>query len=152
MIISASSKGLDLKGKTAQLSLNGGIKIGEFEITGPGEFEISGTSIVGTPIGEGTLYNLQMDDMGVLFPVGLTEVPTDEQLDQLMPSDILIVEAAPAEVVSKLIQKTDVSQIVVGGNADVEKLKLSGATKATSLKIDKRSLPEGEPVTTIITF
>lgn len=150
MTITASSKGLELKGKTAQVSLNGGIKISEFEISGPGEYEISGTSIVGTPIGEGTLFNLQMDDLGVLFPVGITEVPTDEQLDGLPTSDILIVETVPAAVVSKLIQKTDVSQIVVGRSANVAELKLANATKVASLKIDKRSLPEGEPAAVII--
>lgn len=109
-------------------------------IEGPGEFEISGTSIVGvatyrgkekTPeSGRNVAYVIELEDMRVGHLGAIGHVPTPEQLEALTDVDILLVpvgggeslDATPAaETVSMIEPKI---AIPMNFKTDIDKAKL----------------------------
>lgn len=109
-------------------------------IEGPGEFEISGASIVGvttwrgkerTPeSGRNVAYVIELEDMRIGHLGAIGHVPTSDQLEEMSNVDILLVpvgggeslEAPPAAETVSLIEPKIV--IPINYQTDVEKTKL----------------------------
>ncbi len=151
MIISATASGFEIKDKTISVRLEKSIKIADFVIEAPGEYELQGTEIVGLQLGEGTLFRLVIDDVAFVYPLLLSEAPTDEQLKDFGSVDVLIADDLTAPVYQALVQNTNVREMIIhSGLVDADALKLKGETMA-SVKLDQRSLPEGEPKVILLT-
>lgn len=65
MEISFSKREIRIKGKQAAVNINSGqVKVGEFVVPGPGEYEISGITVIGLA---GNVYRLNVDNVSILY-------------------------------------------------------------------------------------
>jgi len=72
-----------------------------FVVTGPGEYEIKGTGIIGLPSfhdnekgksrGANTIYNMEMDGVHIAHLGDLGEMLTDKEIEELGSVDILLI-------------------------------------------------------------
>ena len=139
-------------------------------LDGPGEFEVSGASIIGvttyrgkekTPeSGRNVAYVIELEDMRIAHLGGIGHVPTSDQLEEMGNVDILLVpvgggdslDAPPAAETVSLIEPKLVIPMNYKTDADKEKLdpldrflKEMGAQKAEShakVTVTRSSLPE----------
>lgn len=139
-------------------------------ITGPGEYEISGISIVGVPSfhdssegaqrGRNTIYNILIDGINVVHLGDLGHLLSEEQLSQIDNIDILLVPVGgnytiDAETAAKVVAQVE-PRIVIpmhyglpGTKAEIAGpepfLKEMGAENITpvpKLSVTKDKLPE----------
>lgn len=106
-ITSFETGGFKIKGKVATVfcSLNG-IKIDDFVIDGPGEYEVKEVTVFGTAAGGKTVYNITIDGVRICYTekeINKTEVvdillmpgKIDEAITQLEPKIVILLEGSP---------------------------------------------------------
>lgn len=91
-------KSFKLKGRTASvITLAPGFRVEEdkkakMDITEPGEYEVSGVSIIGISSKEGSVFVLEMDGLRIAFLGKDYDGLSDEKVSQLGSIDIVIIE------------------------------------------------------------
>ncbi len=84
------------------------IKIDDFVIAGPGEYEVKGVTVFGTAVGEKVAYNMVIDGVRVCYTEGqinktdivdilLMPAKIDEAIIQLEPK-VVVLSKGPAEI------------------------------------------------------
>ena len=101
------------------------------EVSGPGEFEVRGVSILGLPAGEANLMRVEVDDIRVLSTGRLRRQLTEDEIDALGHVDVLVVpvgggDALNAVEASKLVNAVEPAIVVparyrsTGGGTEYE--------------------------------
>jgi L-ascorbate metabolism protein UlaG (beta-lactamase superfamily) len=60
------------------------------EISGPGEFEVGGVSVLGVPAGEVTVMRVEVDDVRVVAAGRLSRLLSEDEIDALGHVDVLV--------------------------------------------------------------
>lgn len=91
------------------------------KITGPGAYEIKGIAVTGVSVyhdkkqgeerGRNTIYNIEIDGVNVVHLGDLGHELTESQLDELGPSDILLIPVGGVYTIDAKDASTVVSQI-----------------------------------------
>lgn len=139
-------------------------------ITGPGEYERAGVSVVGAPVyhdssqgserGKNTIYHILIDGINIVHLGDLGHLLTDEQISQIAACDILMIPVGSvytidAEVAAKVVAQFE-PKIVIPMHYKIEGLKVDlegvepflkemGAENITplpKLSVTKDKLPE----------
>jgi L-ascorbate metabolism protein UlaG (beta-lactamase superfamily) len=87
------------------------------EVSGPGEFEIGGVSILGLAAGETTVMRVAVDDVRVVLAGRLRRQLTEEEIDSLGHVDVLVIpvgggDALGAIDAAKLVNAVEPSIVV----------------------------------------
>lgn len=82
-----------IKAKNATVTIGDNITIAESEkvISGPGEYEIKGVSIVGVDAKDTTLYRIDLDGLTLLYAGNLEKKLTESQLKEIGEIDIAFI-------------------------------------------------------------
>lgn len=143
----------EIKSKEAILTLDGGIKVGDIEISSPGEYEIGGIFITGIASLEQTIFTLEVEDMNLCFLAKLQKPLTTEALDEIQNIDILFLPVGGegtlgAKEASSLLQKIDPKVVIpIYLEDEAAFLKEEGEAnprREKVLKIVANQLPEEE--------
>lgn len=94
---------------------------GPIEISGPGAYEIKGVAVTGVSVyhdkkqggerGANTIYNIEIDGVNVVHLGDLGHELTESQLDELGPSDILLIPVGGVYTIDAKDASSVVSQI-----------------------------------------
>jgi L-ascorbate metabolism protein UlaG (beta-lactamase superfamily) len=87
------------------------------EVSGPGEFEIGGVSILGLAAGETTVMRVAVDDVRVVAAGRLRRQLTEDEIDSLGHVDVLVIpvgggDALGAIEAAKLVNAVEPSMVV----------------------------------------
>jgi L-ascorbate metabolism protein UlaG (beta-lactamase superfamily) len=87
------------------------------EVSGPGEFEIGGVSILGLAAGETTVMRVAVDDVRVVLAGRLRRQLTEDEIDSLGHVDVLVIpvgggDALSAMEAAKLVNAVEPSIVV----------------------------------------
>jgi L-ascorbate metabolism protein UlaG (beta-lactamase superfamily) len=87
------------------------------EVSGPGEFEIGGVSILGLAAGETTVMRVAVDDVRVVVAGRLRRQLTEDEIDSLGHVDVLVIpvgggDALTAIEAAKLVNAVEPSIVV----------------------------------------
>lgn len=107
MDISTTGKnGYKVKGKNALLTVEDGkVKIDRekpFIVDSPGEYEVEGISIIGIQDSVGKIYIVELDNVRVSFIDGVGEKLTPEQVEEIGPIDIVVLQNLNQEVAKQV--------------------------------------------------
>lgn len=147
MIITATADGhCNIATKSAKLTLNNQIVVGERVIPGPGEYEVSDIFIESLP----DVSILHAEEMTFVVLQRGKRALTDKEMEHLESVDLLFVhvdsEAADElEKVTKLANQIEPRVLLLLGITDVQKFeRVEGqiASVVDSLKITRKDLPE----------
>lgn len=106
-ITSFETGGFKIKGKLATVFCSpSGVKIDDFVIDGPGEYEVKEVTVFGTAAGEKTVYNITIDGVRICYAekeINKTEVvdillmpaKIDEAITQLEPRVVIFLKDGP---------------------------------------------------------
>jgi len=117
-----------------------------FIVDAPGEYEISGVSILGRKSKETVIYIIDMDGLRLVHLGNLRWKLEEEQLEEINGVDVLFVPVEAAEVVSQVEPKIVVP---MGYKSPDNFLKLMGVEEVkpvSKLLISKEGLPEERQV------
>lgn len=87
----ADQKLFKIKTKTAQVSVGETVAVGDFKIDGPGEYEVSGVSVIGVACGPVTTYIVEAEGVRVCLIGKVSEKLTAEQLVGVGSIDIALI-------------------------------------------------------------
>lgn len=101
------------------------------EVSGPGEFEVRGVSVLGVPTGGVTVMRVTIDDVRVVSAGKLTRQLTEDEIDALGRVDVLVVpvgggDALGAADAAKVVHALEPAIVVparysaTGGTAEYE--------------------------------
>jgi L-ascorbate metabolism protein UlaG (beta-lactamase superfamily) len=87
------------------------------EVSGPGEFEIGGVSILGLAAGETTVMRVSVDDVRVVLAGRLRRQLTEDEIDSLGHVDVLVIPVGGGDALSaieaaKLVNAVEPSIVV----------------------------------------
>jgi len=89
MTISYQGQGkFTIKSKDATILLGETIKVGERQLPGPGEYEISGVEVEGLDDG---IFLIRTEDVFLLYLSRINRVPTTQELEAANVADILFI-------------------------------------------------------------
>lgn len=149
MTITASTPGaLQIRTKNGLISLGDQVKVGDFALDGPGEYEIGGVEIFGV----GRLYIFEIEEMRLAYLDKLNRPLIDLEQEAASDVDILLLPVGGGDVLDAKGALSIISQldprIVIPMYYDdlTEFSKEEGVTPEhlDSLKISKINLPETE--------
>lgn len=93
----------------------------ELKISGPGEYEVGGVSITGVATyhdtekgaqrGKNTVYNISVDGLNIVHLGDLGEKLTEEQIDEIGSTDILLVPVGSVYTIDAKVASDVVSQL-----------------------------------------
>lgn len=94
-ITSFDAGGFKIKGKNALVICSpANLKIDDFVIDGPGEYEVKGVTVFGTAIEKSVVYNITIDNIRICY--------TEKQINKTEVVDILLMPARIDEVITQL--------------------------------------------------
>ncbi len=149
MIISASHPGaLNIRTKKSPITLSDQVQIGEFTLSGPGEYEVSGIEVLGV----GQLYIFESEDMRLAYLDKLNRPLSTEEQEAATDVDILFVPVGGGEVLDTkgaiaVINQLDPRIVIPMHYHDISDFSKQEGIKPEqidSLKITKAELPENE--------
>ena len=82
-----NTKNFKLKTKTTTVVTGDKFMVGEFEITGPGEYEVNGVSVVGTPRG----FVIEADNLRICLITKTDAKLSDSEVEEFGSIDITLV-------------------------------------------------------------
>jgi hypothetical protein len=109
----------------------------------PGEYEVKGTMVTGIPVGEGTAYVIQSEQIKIGLLTNATDQLSAEALEQLSELDALAIAAEGYEVIGKLEPK----YVIPLGSGEalkkfLDELGASAVESQPKIKITGRDVPE----------
>lgn len=72
------------------------------EISGPGEYEISGISVIGVSIDQKNIFIIEAEKLRIAFLTEHTTKLTSEHIDQIGSIDVLIMPTSQASIISEI--------------------------------------------------
>lgn len=108
-ITSFDSGGFKIKSKLATVICDpANLKIDDFVINGPGEYEVKGVTVFGTAVEGKTVYNLTIDDVRVCYTEG-----------KINKTDIVDVLLLPEKIDEAIIQLEPKVVVLLKGTAEI---------------------------------
>ena len=120
----------DPKGPTIE-SLNGG----KLTLTGPGEYEVSGISIIGIPINEETVFIYEVDKLRICHLGNLIKKLPENKLALLGDVDVLLLFVGSQSV--EIIQQIESQYVIPFGYKNQEEL--DKFLRESGLVVEKKS-------------
>ncbi|MGB9706838.1 MAG: MBL fold metallo-hydrolase [Microgenomates group bacterium] len=117
-----------------------------FVLPGPGEYEISGVSILGRRWGKTIIHIIETDELRLVHLGSLRRKLSEEELEEVNGVDVVFVPAEAGEVVFQIEPKI---AIPMGEKSPADFLKTLGAEETkplSSLIITSKNLPEERQV------
>jgi hypothetical protein len=149
MIISAPSvETIQVKTKNGTITLGSRVKIDDFTLAGPGEYEVAGIEAIGI----GRLYTFDVEEMCLAYLDKINGPLTNEEQDAVTNVDILFVPVGGGDVLDgkgalQVITQVDPRIVIPTYYDDIESFsKEEGVTLESidSLKIARTNVPETE--------
>ena len=128
MKISKTDGGYNFTSEQATGSLiNGVMKVDSQELDWSGEYEISGVMITAMQLNQQLIYLWQAEKINLLWLGNATNLPTDEQMETIGNTDVLLVDAGNSEISvknwHKLIEQIEPRLVLlIGENAQTTDL------------------------------
>ena len=142
----------ELKAKDAEIFIDQSVKIGDYDFSGPGEYEKSGVILNGIADAENTIYLLTVEDMKICHLGRLSHDLSEDEAKQIGDVDILFLPlgaegSAELKIALKVLSKVDPRIVVPMLYADLSEFKKSEGVvdnELDILKIRKIDLPQEE--------
>ena len=140
----------EIKLKEATIFLGYNVKIDDFDLPGPGEYEKKGISVFAIPDQNNTINVVHAEDMTLCHLGRLTHELTEDEAKQIGNIDILFLPLGDDSTLAlkaalKVLSNVDPRVVVPMLYTDIEEFKKSEGTVAGEfdvLKIRKADLPE----------
>ena len=147
-INSPATETIQIRTKDAVISLSHEVKVGDFSLNGPGEYEISGIEITGV----GQIYLFSAEDMRIAYLDKLGRALNDQEQELIGDVDILFIPIGGGEVLDckaaiQVINQIDPRIVIPMYYDEVDTFsKEEGIVPefVDSLKISRSTLPETE--------
>lgn len=147
MIINFASRDkLTIKSKNATITLDGKVMVGDFSISGPGEYDVNGTQVEVQSLVAGLASFVYVEDMVITHITNLEQELT--KIKGVSDTNILVVDLKSNDTADKLksiIKSLEPSYIyLLGAGKTAEFIAQLGiiTEKCKSLKVTLSSLPE----------
>ena len=147
MIINFISRDkIAIKSKNAIITLDGGVAVGSFKISGPGEYDIDGVQVEVQPIKAGLASFIYSEDMVITHITDLQQELT--KIKGISDTNILVVDLKSDDTVEKLkpiIKAIEPSYLfLIGAGKTTEFITQLNLTieKVKTLKVTASSIPE----------
>ncbi len=139
-----------IKLKDAVIDLGYQVRIDDFLLPGPGEYEKKGISVFSIPDRENTIHIVHAEDMSLCFLGKLTHELTEEEAKQVGDIDILFLPLGDEGTLElkkslKVLSSIDPKVVIPMLYTDIEEFKKSEGIadgEFELLKIKKAELPE----------
>ena len=135
-----------LKIKNDSVTLGDGVKIGDYQVTGAGEYDIANIQCEAKALEKALLYFVRAEDLTITF---LSDVDTSViKVDEASKTDILIVDvrsnAEAADLKNILKQLEPGYLFLIGSGNSPELVKSLGlpSYESSTLKVTRSSLPQ----------
>lgn len=112
----ADSKTFKIKTKTASVTVGGTIMVNQFVIDAAGEYEVSGVSVVGVPVGKSVFYVVEAERMRIAVAGKSGEKLPAESLSELGSIDIILIPTdMDAKIAVEIVRQIDPWVIIPSG-------------------------------------
>jgi hypothetical protein len=105
-IFTVGKSGFKIKGKSAVAVVDHGEVVLErekpFKITEPGEYEVSGISVIGVQDETGKIYVIEMDNLRIAYLENINHKLTEKQIEEIGPVDIAICPVLNSDLLTQV--------------------------------------------------
>lgn len=139
---------LALTSRSVKVLLDGEVSINDYQITTPGEFEVSGVAVEGIGGDHGIIYHLFVEDIAIAHLGAITKLPSEKVLESIEDADIIVVSLGKEQSLSpeetrKIIANLE-PKVALLHPVDLETAtkQFSQLEQLEAIKITARDLPE----------
>jgi len=137
---------LSIKTKTSPITIGAGLKIGEYTVPGPGEYDIAEVQCEGKTLpSEGVAYFVRSEDLTIMYLPKL--LPEASKLDDASTANILVLDirsddtSGAAKDLIKAIEPSYVFLLGAGATSEFNTELGIPVAEDSSLKISRTGLP-----------
>lgn len=142
----------EIRSNQGSISLDYGLKINGFDLSGPGEYEKAGIAVTGIPNGQNTIYVIRTEDMNLCYLGKLATDLAEAAIKEIGDIDILFLplgedDTLPTKKAVQVLSKIDPKIVIPMLYSDLSEFKKSEGLmdgEIDILKIRPADLPAEE--------
>ncbi len=140
-----ANNAIELKSKNASVTLDNGVRVGDQQISGPGEYDVQGVQVEAASYAGGVAYFIRVEDLVTAY---VTKIDASaSKLDGISDAAILVLDVRSddsADSVKSLIKSVEPSYVFITGAGATRELAMQlgiPLAEGVSLKTTKAGLP-----------